>query len=458
MLRAVARPLIALVERYLPTAFVFAIVLTFVVAAMALGMTDAGPIEVVRAWGDGLTGLLAFMTQIALVLLLGYALANTRQVRRLLVRVAALPRAPWQAYAFVVVAAAIASLISWGLGLVVGGLLSVEVARVARRRGRPLHYPLLVACGYSGYVVWHMGYSGSGPLAAATSGGFVEKQLGHTIPVSQTTFAPWNLAAIVVTVVLVAGAMTLLRPQAGDPIVELPPDARFPGGDGDGGDGGEGASARAAEAPTPAERIDSSRIVTTAAGLAFLAYLVVYFVQEGAAITLDIVNWTFLALILLLVRSPKELGRIVADGARNVGDILVQFPLYAGILGMMAGTGLIKIFSDFFISISSAQTLGLWAFLSGGVINIFVPSGGGQFAVQAPIFFEAAKALHVDPAVVTMGIAYGDQWTNMVQPFWAIPLLAIARLGIRDVLGFTAITLVVSGVVFAVTMLLVGAG
>ncbi|MGH3095299.1 MAG: short-chain fatty acid transporter [Streptosporangiales bacterium] len=449
MLRVLARPLVGLVERYLPTSFVFAIVLTFVVAALAFGLTDSGPVEVVRAWGDGLTGLLAFMTQMALILLLGYTLASTRQVRALLTRVAAVPKG-WQVYPFVTIIAAIASLISWGLGLVVAGLLSVRVARVGRERGEPVHYPLLVACGYSGYVVWHMGYSGSAPLAAATPGSFVDKQIGHTIPVSDTIFTSWNLIAIVVTVVLVAGAMAMLRPRPQDTVVELDAGANE--------DPEPAPASTDVEKPSPAERVDTSRVVTTAAGLAFVVYLVVYFVQEGPALTLDIVNWTFLALILLLVRSPNELGRLVADGARTVGDILVQFPLYAGILGMMAGTGLIDVFSNFFVGISSDETLGFWSFLSGGFINMFIPSGGGQYAVQGPIFLQAAQTLHVDPAVVTMGIAYGDQWTNMIQPFWAIPLLAIAGLRIRDVLGFTTITLLVSGVVFAVTMLLVGAG
>lgn len=454
MLRALSRPLVRGVERYLPGSLVFAVVLTFIVGILALALTDSGPVEVVRSWGDGLTGLLAFMTQMALILLLGYVLANTGPVRRLLNRLAAVPKTPVQAYAFVTFTAAVASLITWGLGLVVAALLSVEVARSARSRGLRLHYPLLVACGYSGFVVWHMGYSGSGPLAAATPGSFVDKLVGRTIPVSETIFSSWNLLAIAATVLLVTAAMALLRPGPRDRLVELPEGARLAAeqssSDGtlDLGDG----------TVTPAERVDASRVVTTLAGLALAAYLVIYFTQEGFALTLDIVNWTFLALILLLVRSPKELGGLVADAGRNVGDILLQFPLYAGILGMMVATGLIEVFSNFFVDISSPGTLGLWAFLSGGLVNMFVPSGGGQFAVQAPIFFDAAKQLGVDPAVVTMGIAYGDQWTNMIQPFWAIPLLAIARLRIRDVLGFTTVTLVVSGIVFAATMVLVGAG
>jgi len=449
VLNTLARPLVRVSERYLPGSLVFAVALTAIVAVLALTMTDSGPVDVVRSWGDGLTGLLAFMTQMSLILLLGYVLANTGPVRRLLQRAAAVPRTPAQAYAFVCLMAAVASLITWGLGLVVAAMLSIEVARVGRERGLRLHYPLLVASGYSGFVVWHMGYSGSGPLAAATPGSFVEEQTGQVIGVGETIFAPWNIAAALVTVAVVTTAMWLMAPKEGDPVVELPEGAALPEHDETsavaGADGGR---------RTPAERVDGSRAVTTVVGAFLLAYLVVYFAQEGFALTLDIVNWTFLCLVLLLVRSPQELGGLVAQAARNVGEILLQFPLYAGILGIMTATGLIGIFADFFVSISGEQTLGLWSFLAGGLINMFVPSGGGQFAVQAPIFLEAAAQLDVQPEVVIMGIAYGDQWTNMIQPFWALPLLAIAGLRIRDVMGFTTVTLVVSGEVFAVTMLL----
>ena len=212
MLKVVSRPLVRLAERYLPTAFVFAAVLTAIVAIAALAMTDSGPVEVVRAWGDGLTGLLAFMTQMALVLLLGYILANTGPVRRLLEGLARVPRTPAQSYGFVAFCAAVASLFTWGLGLVVAAMLSIEVARVGRDRGIRLHYPLLVASGYSGFVVWHMGYSGSGPLAAATPGSFVEDALGHTIPVSETIFSTWNILGAIAAVIVVVVAMMLLAP------------------------------------------------------------------------------------------------------------------------------------------------------------------------------------------------------------------------------------------------------
>ncbi|MET3767429.1 short-chain fatty acids transporter [Marisediminicola sp. UYEF4] len=441
---AFMRPINSLVERFIPSALVFVIVLTVLVAILALTLADAGPVDVIRSWGDGLVGLLAFMTQMALVLLLGRTLANTRLVRRLLTKLGGVPRNAVQAYAFVFIVASIASLITWGLGLVVGGLLAKEVAAQLRARGVPLHFPLLVAAGYSGFVVWHMGYSGSAPLTAATEGSFLAEQIGRTIPLTETTFSPWNIRAAVATIIVVALALTLVAPRKDAPIFELAFDARE-------------ADAAPDEVVTPADRLDASRIPTLIIGLALVAYLVVHFVGGGTP-TLDIVNWTFLGLIFLLVHNPFELIRLVKDAASNVGDILLQFPLYAGILGMMTGSGLIAVFSDFFVGISTPATFGLLALLSAGLVNFFVPSGGGQFAVQGPIMLDAAERLGVDPSVAIMAVSYGDQWTNMIQPFWALPLLAIAGLKIRDILGYTTVTFLAAGLVFAATMLIVGAG
>ncbi|MDO5744745.1 MAG: TIGR00366 family protein, partial [Micrococcaceae bacterium] len=199
---------------------------------------------------------------------------------------------------------------------------------------------------------------------------------------------------------------------------------------------------------------DASRLPTLLLGLMLVAYLVIHF-STGGTLTLDIVNWSFLALILLLVRSPFELVALTKHAASNVGEILLQFPLYAGILGIMSGTGLIAIFSDAIVSISTPQTFGVLAFLSAGLVNFFVPSGGGQFAVQAPIMLTAAAELNVDPSIAIMAVAYGDQWTNMIQPFWALPLLAIAGLKMRDILGYTTVVLIASGIVLAATLLIV---
>lgn len=440
------RPINAVVERWIPSALAFAVLLSGLVAAMALTMTDIGAVDLLFSWGNGLSGLLPFMTQMALILLLSFAVAHTRPVRAALHRLGGVPRTAIQAYLFVFVAAALAALLNWALGLVVGGLLARDVAIQARRRGVVMSFPMLVACGYSGFVVWHMGLSGSGPLVAATEGSFVATQIGTVIPLSQTTFAGWNLVTAPVTIAVVALALWLVAPQVVEPSHAAPESLSV-----------DDDPIIIEQVVTPADRLDASRWLTGIVGVLLMGYLVAHF-SRGGGINLDIVNWTLLALLFLLVRHAFELMALVRHAAGNVGEILLQFPLYAGVMGMMAASGLVKILSDWFVAISTPETLGLLGFLSAGLVNFFVPSGGGQVAVQAPILLDAARQLGVDPAVMIMAIAYGDQWTNMVQPIWAVPLLAIAGLHLRDILGYKLIALLASGLVFATTLWLVGAG
>ncbi|GAA1560164.1 short-chain fatty acid transporter [Brevibacterium picturae] len=442
--KGIMRPVNRFLEQWIPSALTFAIVLTLIVAVLAFILTGASPLDVVTGWGEGLAGLLAFMTQMCLILLLGHILANTEPVQKLLTRLARVPGSPAFAYVFVFVVAAVASLITWGLGLVVGALLAREIAVQARTRGIKVHFPLLVAAGYSGFVVWHMGYSGSGPLTAATPDSFLAESLGgEVIPVSETIFSTWNLLAILAVIVVCAVLFFLVAPKKDALVYELPESIAS-----------ESRSTVDEEVVTPADRIDASRILTLIVGLALVIYLAVHFAQ-GGGLTLDIVNWSFLALIFLLVKNPFELIHLTKGAASNVGEILLQFPLYAGILGIMSGTGLIAVFSDALVSVANPTTFGILALLSAGIVNFFVPSGGGQFAVQGPIMLDAANQLGVDPSVAIMAVSYGDQWTNMLQPFWALPVLAIAGLKMRDILGYTSVTFLGSGVVMAAALFFV---
>lgn len=302
---------------------------------------------------------------------------------------------------------------------------------------------MLVAAGFAGFVVWHMGYSASGPLTAAPEGSFLTESLGgQTVPITETVFSTWNMLAALATIVVVGLTLFLIAPRGETRIIELPAQKA------------EKEEVDAAPLETPADRLDASRVPTLLVGLALAVYLVRYFLL-GGTLTLDIVNWSFLAAILLLVRSAHELIELTARAASNVGEILLQFPLYAGILGMMTTTGLIAVLSDALVSVSNPVTFSLFAFLAAGLVNFFVPSGGGQFAVLGPIMLSAGAELGVDPAVTIMAVSYGDQWTNMIQPFWAIPLLAIAGLKMRDILGYTTVVLLTSGLVFGATLLLV---
>lgn len=436
-----AQPFVSFVERFYPDAFVFAILLTLLTFVLAVTLAGESPAAAVQIWGLGLTGLLSFIAQIALTLICAHALAHTDLVRGLLERLARLPRRAWQGYFLVAVVGALGSLVAWSLGLVVGGLIAVEVARVARARGVAMHYPLLVASAYGGFVVWHMGYSSSAALFVATPGHTLEAVTG-IIPVTETIFAPWNLALAALTVLAVAtlcAAMGPVRCREFDP----------------------GPATEPAAAPEPAASwghwLETRRSLSLGMGLVLVWFLVQWFAERGLNLTLDIVNWSFLALGLVLARSPLHYVRLIGDASRTVGPIILQYPFYAGIMALMTGTALVSIISDFFVTVSSPDTLGFWAFLAAGVLNFFIPSGGGQWAVQGPIFIEAAETLGVSHAHIVMAVAYGDQWSNLIQPFWTIPLLAVAGLNMRAIMGYCFMVFALTAVLFGGALLLLGA-
>ena len=440
-----ARPFVVLAERFYPDPFVFAIVLSFATLVLATLATPVSPLEAVVVWGEGLTGFLAFAMQVCLVLVLAHALASTRAITWGIDALARLPRTAPQAYALVVVVSGAASLVAWGLGMVVGALAARSVACEGRRAGLALHFPLLVASAYAGFVVWHMGYSGTALLAVATPGHPLEGTMG-LVPVTETMLSPANLGIAATTLAIVAFVCARMSPAPGSEVVELVEPEEG---------GAEGAS-RSAE--SWGDRLDRSRGLSSGLALLFVAFLVRWFATEGLALNLDIVNWSLLALGLLLADSPRHYLSLVIEASRSLGPIVLQYPLYAGIVALMTKTALVDLFADGFVAIASPETLGFWAFVSGGVLNFFIPSGGGQWAVQGPIFLEAARELGVSSRAVVLGVAYGDQWTNLVQPFWALPLLAIAGLQARAIMGYCFVAFVSAGVCLGGGLLLIGAG
>ncbi len=428
----IVRPFVILVERYYPDPFIFAILLTFLTFILSLGLTDTGLQQTIMAWGNGLSSLFAFTTQICLMLIAAHALSHTQSLQNMLARCGRLPRTRFQAYALVALVTGMCSLLAWSLSLVAGAILAKEVAVQARAKNLKLHYPLLVATAYSGMVVWHMGYSGSATLSVATPGHPLQDMMG-ILPVTETMLAPMNLLLAVTTIGVIAIICPLLHP-ANNEVIEVDInklETKEP----------EPAVLDAAPSSkrTVATWLDNMRLLNISIALLFGIYLVIWFATKGFVLNLNIVIWSFLCLGLLLANSPKHYLQLIINAGGPVGLILLQYPFYAGILGIMQDTGLVTVISNFFTNIATTTTLPFYAFLSGGLINIFVPSGGGQWVIQGPIFLEAARTLDVDPALIVLGVAYGDQWTNMIQPFWTIPVLAIAGLHLRQIMGYTFI-------------------
>ena len=444
---------VKLVQRFLPDAFVFCIILTIVVFIAAMPVAGMNPIEVANAWGSGVWGLLAFSMQMALVLVLGSALANAPAIKRIIVKLAGVPKKPAGAVAFVTIISAICCFINWGFGLIIGALLAKEVAK----KIKGLDYRLIIAAAYSGFVIWHSGISGSIPLGmtaldvdgtVANTGGAVTE----VVPTSQTIFSAWNLIMVVAVVVVVAIVNAKMHPDAKD-VVSIDPKLLE--------DAPEAVETKAKKDRTPAEKLENSMILSYIVVVIGAVYLIYYFVNAGSilnALSLNIVNLIFLILGIAFHKTPIGYVKAIMESAESAGGIILQFPFYAGIQGMMAtaasnGVSLASAISNGFVSISTPRTFPVLCYLAAGIVNFFVPSGGGQWAVQGPIMMPAGLKLGVTPAVTAMGIAWGDAWTNMLQPFWALPALGIAGLGARDIMGYCAIVLIVSGIVTALGFL-----
>ncbi|NLU97459.1 short-chain fatty acid transporter [Marinomonas sp. UCMA 3892] len=446
-LQKVSQFFVTLLQRYLPDPFIFAIVLTFAVFLLVMPSTGQGPMQVVNAWAGGFWNLLSFSMQMAMVVVTGHAMASAPAFKRKLAMLAGVAKTPGQAIILVTVISAMACWVNWGFGLVVGAIFAKEIA--ARVKG--VDYRLLIASAYSGFLFWHGGLSGSIPLSIAGGANISKVTNGAVtgpIPTSETIFSTMNLTILAVMFITIPLLNRLMHPAPQDTVTI---DAEL-------------LKEQVVETPnktnmTPAERLENSRVLSLLLGVMGFAYIIYYFVNNGFALNLNVVNFTFLFSAVLLHGTPKSLLSSVSQGARNCSGILLQFPFYAGIMGMMTATGdsgasLAGVISQAFVSISNETTFPLFTFLSAGIVNFFVPSGGGQWAVQAPIMMPAGAALGVDAAKTAMAIAWGDAWTNMIQPFWALPALAIAGLGAKDVMGYCLMALIGSGVIISLGFLI----
>ena len=442
-----ARPFVAFVERYYPDPFVFVVLLSVLTFLLSMVLADATPAGALSAWGDGLPSLLAFTAQICITLLTAHALAHTDRVQALLKRIGNIPDSAAGAYALVAFSAGIGSLIAWSLGLIAGATVAREVAKQGARRGIRIHYPLLVASAYAGFVIWHMGYSSSAGLFVATAGHSLEAEIG-IIPITETVFTLHNGLLALISLVIITAVCPLMRPRD-EEIIEIYPVLLEEHAD---------EPDAAVEANTFAQYLDRLRVLTLILGAGLFAYIGYSFYAKGFHLNLNLVNWSFLGAGLLLSRSPSHYVQLINNASSTIGPVLIQYPFYAGILGMMQGTGLAGIISDWFTSIATPETLSFFAFLCAGLVNMFIPSGGGQWAVQGPIFIEAGQNLGVDPSIIVLAISYGDQWTNMIQPFWTIPLLAIAGLHMRQIMGYTFVIFLLTLFLFGGGLLLWGAG
>ena len=430
---------IRFVHRYLPSPFSIAAILTLLAFAICMTFTLSGPLQVLGFWYEGFWELLAFSMQMVLILVLGHALALTPAAQRAISFLTGFASNSGRAAALAGFAAIFVGFINWGLCLIFGAILARKIGERAKAENIPINYPLVAAAGYSGMMVWHGGFSGSAPLVVAEEGHFLSDVIGK-IPISETLLSPLNIVVALLLLTVVPAALYL----TGRKSIQ----SNFPHFSGE-----EESREVTFRASSPAEKVDQRPYLAWVIG-GIILFLALYTGWSAGSenpfgfLDLNFINFLLFGLGLLLHGSVARFLAAIQEAVAGASGIIIQFPLYAGIMGIMKYSGLITAFSNVFIALSTPDTLPLFTFFSAGLVNIFVPSGGGQWAVQGPVVVQAAEALGVPASKVIMALAYGDGLTNMLQPFWALPLLGITRLDARDILPYSSLILLIGGTIY----------
>ena len=459
LLARMALALTAWTERWVPDAFVFALLATLIVIVAGVAFTPSSLTQVIDAWGKGLWELIPFTLQMALIIITGHVLATSQPVGRIIRRVAAWPRTPRNAVALVTVFAMASSWFNWGFSLIFSAVLAREIAR----RLEGVDYRALAAASFLGLgSIWAQGLSGSAALQMATPGalppqireivarnGMVASGL---IPFSHTIFLWQSLLSVVIEILVVTTVMWLVTPPAGRGKTahdlgvvlgktEVEPPAPI-------------------EKPTPGQWLEHSAILNWLIVAIGGTYLVRYFMHAGeplSAINLNIVNLTFLLLGFLLHKTPARLMHAVQSATPAVWGVILQFPFYAGIAGVITSTHLSQRIAHVFVSISTVQTFPAIVATYSAALGVFVPSGGSKWVVEAPYVMAAAHELKVHLGWVVASYDLGEALANLVQPFWMLPILGLFQLRARDVMGYTFIVFLVLVPVVLVLVTILGA-
>src|SRR5262245_19257129 len=412
--------------------------------------------QVVDAWGSGCWDLIPFTLQMALVIITGHVLATSAPIGRLIRAVARWPVTPRHAVVLVTFFALASSWINWGFSLIFSAVLAREVAR----RVEGVDYRALAAASFLGIgSIWAQGLSGSAALQMATPGALppqIRDIVAHggvvpggLIPFRHTIFLWQSIVSVLVEVVVVTTVMWLATPPRGagrtahDLGISL--DDRAPVDE-------------APRTPTPGAWLEHSPLLSWMVVLLGGAYLVRYFAQASEplnAINLNTVNLTFLLVGFLLHRTPARLMRAVQEATPAVWGVILQFPFYAGIAGIITSTHLSARIANVFVQVSTTTTFPALVAVYSAALGVFVPSGGSKWVIEAPYVMEAAHTLKTHLGWVVSAYDLGEALANLVQPFWMLPILGLFKLGARDVMGYTIVVfLVLTPVVLALVTVL----
>ena len=440
------------IKKTLPSPFSIAIILTIIIILFSVFLTDNSIINILTYWEKGLwnNSLMNFAMQMMLMLVLGYVLALTESSKKIIDKITHLCHNSAHAAFWVSFSTILVSFFNWGLGLIFGAILTRKVGEHAIEKNIQINYPLIGAAGYSGLMVWHGGFSGSIPLKIAekehlkdiiNKPEILEKLPESGIDFSQTVFSHMNLSVSLLLITIIPLVLFYVGKKK-------PNGAKI-----------KFKTTKITQQKTTfigAEKIDNSKLFSKMVGMiiVLLAIRKAYIADSFSFINPNFINFLLLGLCLFLHKNFNYFIKSVNSAISSASGILIQFPLYFGIMGIMNSTGLVDIFADFFVNISNKNTYPIFTMLSGGIVNIFVPSGGGQWAVQGIIVIQSALELGVSIPKSIMALVYGDQLTNMLQPFWALPLLGITQLKAKELLPYTLIIMFIGIIIFSINLII----
>ena len=433
--------------KYMPDASIFAVVLTIIALILGITLAKQTPVQMIGHWGKGFWELLAFAMQMALIVVTGSAIANSPIVKKGIRRLASIPKSSKHAVWMVTFVSVLVSYLHWGLSLIVGALLAKEIAKQLRIKKIPFEYGLIAAGGYVGQMTWHGMLSASIGLSIATPGHILESEMG-IIPMSDYMINPMNIFVTIALLILPPLAASMMHPKDKD-VMPLEEDALRAI------ETEDVTIRKRPENPSVGDILNYSPIIAAAIGLLGLFQVVRSFAANGfSALDINMVNFIFLFVGILLYGNIANYVRAVGAAASSTAGIIFQFPFYAGIMGMIKYSGLVAILANGSVAISTETTFYLWTFLSASVVNLFVPSGGGQWTVQGPVAIASAQMMNANMVKTCLMVAYGNTWTNMFQPFWAIALLGITGLKAKDIMGYSTAIMLCSGIIFIVASFL----
>lgn len=443
-MQKVADAALNLTQRFMPAPYLFALILTFISALLALTITKSSLAHITDAWYHGLWDILTFTAQMALMLMGGHALADAPLVKRCLDWLSSRPNNEHQAALLLFFVGWTTALFNWGFALVAIGFTVREVSR--RLPGVSKGY--LAAAGYAGEQVWASGISSSIALVTATPGSpmnFIEKMAHQVYPLRDTIFTTYNIVGVLGMAVLMPILFLRIRPSGRLTEATLAAaslDAPSPT-----------AASSATSERTPAERIEQSRLINGL--LLLMAGIYLYERVSAGTFSLDLNMMIFLLLVIgwALHGTPIRYMKAFHEGGRSVGPILLAFPMYGGIMGVIRDTGLVSWFANLFNTFSTAHTLPFWSYISSNAISLFVPSGGGHWAVQGPVVVKAAIDLNASLPKTAMGVAFGAQTANLLQPFWALPVVSISGVSVREMMGYSLLAFFVALPLFGAVLL-----